>query len=119
VGGFANGAGRGALPRPGARGGCGAGWAPGYSATMQAPGAEAIPEVRCRVLRSRRMLRAVRCARTRRARASGVMGEGFHTSNMRHARLALACRRSKPVPGGGAGATGVARRCGRLPSGGS
>jgi hypothetical protein len=58
VGGFANGAGRGALPRPGARGGCGAGWAPGYSATMQAPGAEAIPEVRCRALRGRHALRA-------------------------------------------------------------
>lgn len=44
VGGFANGAGRGALARAAAHGGTG--WAAGYSARMQAPGAEAVAEVR-------------------------------------------------------------------------
>ncbi|KAK9845805.1 hypothetical protein WJX81_002848 [Elliptochloris bilobata] len=44
VGGFANGAARGALGRPAPRSSSGAGWAAGYSARMQAPGAEAILE---------------------------------------------------------------------------
>ena len=46
VGGFANGAARSGLGRPAARAASGPAWVAGYSARMQEPGAEAIPEVR-------------------------------------------------------------------------
>lgn len=45
MGGFANGSSRSSLTRAAALGCSGAGWAAGYSARMQAPGAEAIAEV--------------------------------------------------------------------------
>ena len=46
MGGFANGAARSALGRPAAHTGSGTAWVAGYSARMQEPGAEAVPEAR-------------------------------------------------------------------------
>lgn len=46
MGGFANGAARSGLGRSAARAASGPAWVAGYSARMQEPGAEAIPEAR-------------------------------------------------------------------------